>query len=560
MAEKSLFFNALPDDTSATGYDRNYNADDISDWLSSAFETGVIKTNLIDNEAKGLKVEAAEGKTIHVNAGKAAIKGKAYINNAIKAFTIGASPTGQESRYDLIVLRYDNNPTKSGRKITLELKTGTSAIPTAATLERNDTGTIYELLLAYIEVKPGAEEIEQADIKDTRGDKDLCPWFTAVKGYEDYYDAAVERHEETTTVATAATTVISNISSSLYNSRYSLVSVYTNGIKEPEENYTINTSGAFITATFTSQRAAGAKVTFILENFIDGEGMTTALNDYNTWKAAVAKLETANEYTYVCNGENDNVLISNIVRTFYNTNDYKSAKIRVVGNIGFTAPFGGGGTSSNPYAWFDFSTTSTTNRTVTVDFTNCSEINPTITDGTYNVIFKTNNIKITGANIIASNTTANTNIRAFNASSGSQKIEDCRIWITGYKDSLIALNGTFTNCRGSVANVINNSYCFLPSTSALLKIYGGEYYAYTGSATNQSSIIGQSSADSVSILYGVSAPTAARSGFYQTNSILQWAGGGILSCTDLISTLPMIVVSGISNIRGTIEKNKTNVW
>ena len=89
---------------------------------------------------------------------------------------------------------------------------------------------------------------------------------------------------------------------------------------------------------------------------------------------------------------------------------------------------------------------------------------------------------------------------------------------------------------------------------------GGEYYAYTGDANLQSAVVGQSGADAVSILYAVSAPTLARGGYYQTNSILQWVGGGVLSCTDLISELPMIVVSGISNIRGTIAKSKNNVW
>ena len=48
MAEKSLFFNAFEDETSETGYDRNYNADDISDWQAAFFETGVIKTD-VDN-------------------------------------------------------------------------------------------------------------------------------------------------------------------------------------------------------------------------------------------------------------------------------------------------------------------------------------------------------------------------------------------------------------------------------------------------------------------------------------------------------------------------------
>ena len=96
----------------------------------------------------------------------------------------------------------------------------------------------------------------------------------------------------------------------------------------------------------------------------------------------------------------------------------------------------------------------------------------------------------------------------------------------------------------------------MPSTSSIVRIYGGEYYAYTGDANKQSAVVGQSGTDAVTVMYGVNAPTVARSGFYQTNSVLQWAGGGILNCTDLISDLPMIVVSGISNIRGTISKSK----
>jgi hypothetical protein len=99
----------------------------------------------------------------------------------------------------------------------------------------------------------------------------------------------------------------------------------------------------------------------------------------------------------------------------------------------------------------------------------------------------------------------------------------------------------------------------LPFTDSLLRIEGGEYYAYTGASSAQSAVVGQSAADSVSILNAVNAPTLARSGFYQTNSVLQWAGGGILSCTDLVSALPLIVVAGISNIRGTIAKSKAGL-
>lgn len=552
---KALFFNALPSAASATGYDRNYNADDISNWLGVIWENGVCKTDTVDNEPQGLKVKAANGLTINVNAGKAAIKGKAFINEALESFTIAANGT-TANRYDYVVIKYDNN--LSVRDIKIELRTGTSAKPTASNLVRS--GNVYELMLAYITVAPSATLVSQSNITDTRGDKDLCPWFTAIRGYEDYYDAIVQTHESTKTLSSASNTVVTDLPSKLYNERYSLVEVFTNGLKEPETAYTASVSGGYVVITFTTQKASGAKITVKLDNFIDGEGMTTALAQYTALVQDVADLKTAGEYNYICNGSNDNIVLSNLVRTFYSTNDYKSIKINVVGNIGMTAPFGGDGTSASPYSWFNFINPLETNRTVTVDFTRASEITPTITNGTYNVIFRTSKINIIGANVIANNTSAGTNIRISNASSGAIKYENCRFWVTTYQDGYIAPHGTFTNCRGSVANSINNSYCFLPSTSGLVRINGGEYYAYTADASKQSAVVGQSSADAVSILYGVSAPTAARDGYYQTNSILQWVGGGILSCTDLISALPMIVVAGISNIRGTIEKSKTNVW
>lgn len=265
------------------------------------------------------------------------------------------------------------------------------------------------------------------------------------------------------------------------------------------------------------------------------------------------------EYTYKCNGVNDNVNISNIVKEFLSggTNN-GSMKLNVTGKIGCKGVIIGTGSTTNPYGVFDFNVES--NRRVMLDFTNCTEINPIIESGKCTIIFYTlYNISIIGANVIASNTEASTIVRVFNASSGIIYAENCRFWLNGYLNSLIALNGTFFNCRGSVANITENTYCFLPSDQALIRVYGGEYYAYTGDSTKQSAVLGQSSANSVSILYGVNAPTLARGGFYQTNSILQWAGGGVLSCTDLVSALPMIVVSGISNIRGTISKNKAGM-
>ncbi len=553
---KALFFNALPSETSQTGYDRNYNADDLSDFLSIVCDIGVVKSN---NDAsgtpQGLKVVASSGMTVNVNAGKAVIKGKAFINEALASFVVAANGTAA-IRYDLLVIKFDNNI--SARNITLELRTGTTAKPTVASLTRNDK--VYELLLAYIEVAPSATSIAQTNITDTRGDAELCPWFTAVKGYDDYYDAILQTHESTVTLPSATDTVVTDLPSSLFNGKYSLIDVYTNGIKEAESAFTASVSGGFIVVKFAAQKGAGQKVTVVLNNFVDGEGMSTALAQYTQLLQDVADLKGAGEFNYICNGVNDNILISNLVRAFYSTDDYSSLKINVIGNIGIAGAFGGTGTSADAFIWFNFMSPSFTNRVATVDFTRASAILPPIAGGKSNVIFRTNKINIIGANVFASETDVGTVIRVANASSGAIKYENCRFWITAYQDSYIALHGTFTNCRGFVANTINNSYCFSASYSdSFVKLNGGEYYAYTGDANRQSAIVGQSGADAVCILYGVSAPTQARSGYYQTNSLLQWVGGGELRCTDLMSELPMIVVAGIAEIRGTITKSKANV-
>ena len=201
---RALFFNALPDTSSATGYDRNYNADDLSDFLSIVCDTGVVKTN---NDAggnpQGLKVSSPSGRTINVAAGKAVIRGKAFINEATASFTVEANGTST-TRYDYVVVRYDNNV--SVRNITLELVKGTSTQPTSAV----NTELVKELILAVISVAPSASTVTVAD---KRGNATLCPWFTAVKGYDEYYDAIVQRHESTVTYSSnpVVTTLPSNL-------------------------------------------------------------------------------------------------------------------------------------------------------------------------------------------------------------------------------------------------------------------------------------------------------------------------------------------------------------
>lgn len=556
MAEKSFFYNALPDAASPTGYDRNYNADDLSDWLEVVLSTGVIKSNT------GLKVTPAGGLSVSVAVGKAVINGKPYRNDAAKVFTIDTAPTGSGSRIDFIVLRFDRNATVRNTYLAYKKGTGTAA----PALIRTDL--IYELALAKITVAPAVTEITAAAITDLRGDSEtvvttttgqsvgFCPYMTAVKGYDDYYDAIIQVYADNVTAATQTATFVTGIASALYNRSTDIVHVYTNGIKETDDRYTVTTPAGFVVITFTAAKSVGSVVRVEIEHFIDGEGLGTALSQYTELVENVASLQNVNNYNYVCSGVDDNIKISNIVKAYLSGGtDYGSMKLNVYGNIGISTPANGSGTSVSPYRWFDFNVSS--NRKIIVDFSGCGQIAPPIISGKYNSVFMTNSAaEIIGANVTASQTAAETVVIVSEATGGAVLFKNCRFWVTAYRDSKIGMHGTFENCRGSVANVTNNSYCFLPSTNGLVRLNGGEYYAYCGRSDLQSSIIGQSGANSVSILYGVNAPTIARSGFYQTHSLLQWAGGGVLCCTDLISALPMIVVAGISNIRGTISMSK----
>lgn len=561
MAEKGFFFNAMPDEAYETGYDRNYSADDISSWLEVAFTTGVVKTN---NEAGtgnplGLKVVASSGLTINVNAGFACIDGKPYKNDSLLSFTLDTAPTGSNPRYDCVILRMDNTQTKSARRTYVYIKE-VNAIPTTSDLTRTDE--VYELLLAYVKVEPNETTIQQADITDKRGDEDFCPWFTAVKGYEDYYDAIVQEFNYRQVLSSAGRLVTTTLATSLYNNRYSLIEVYCNGLKEIEgTDYSVIASGAFIQISFTANKSSGAEILVVLENFIDGEGLSTAIDDYNNWVQDVANLQTANEHTYVCNGLNDNVLITNIVNNFIaGGTDYGSMLLKIVGNFGclnggsYPVTVGGSGTSASPYRIFSFNEG---NRKVILDFSDCGQVSVPIS-GVCAVIFYGKNVTIKGLNLVSNSSSNGTSVKAFNAVSGNIICEDCRFYITGYTESLISYTGTFTNCRGSVRNVSGNSYCFLASGSGLVRLNGGEYYAYTGDQSARSAITGQSATNAVCILYAVNAPTndLSASGWYQYNSVLQLNNDNWVCCTDLISALPLSVVSGRSSIRGTIALSK----
>ncbi len=558
MAEHFGFFDAL--ETADGLYDRTYSARDYSENLATIISNGVLRSTNDD-----LKV-TVNGLTVTVGIGRAWINGCWYHNDNNYVFPAVTVPTGG-ARYDRVILRYSN--VLSDRDIKLMYLQGeaVSSLKKPA-ITRNDD--VYDLVLADIYVGTNATSLS---VKDTRSDAQLCGWVYSTSGDNSFFkslDGAFnEWFEETkntlssvtlfkrynwrTTIEAETNTVSFDIPQ--YDAETTFVEVYTNGVLDTEgvdytlENSVIMFSGLPLTA--------GTEVEVKCYKSIDGTGILSVADEITALQNAVAKLNAADECEYKCNGADDNVKLSELAQEWLSDDlDYSSKTIKIYGTFGATAACAGAGTAANPYKWFNFGFDESVKRRITFDFSNCTQISLPITAGTSNVVFAGSDVHVIGANVIATQSATNTNIKMFDSNIGSVSAEDCRFWITAYSGSFISQTGNFTNCRASVANASGDSYCFLPATASLLKINGGEYYGYTGTSGSKSAVIGQTTGNAVSVLNGVNAPTVARSGYYQTHAIFQDTNGGRLNCSDLISELAVSVASNISDVRGTIAKSK----
>lgn len=564
---KSGFYNAIQ---SGGTYDRIYNADDYKNVFAAFIKDGVRRSGLDD-----LRV-TANGLALTVKMGFAICGGRwVHIDADYPLITV-TPPVGDYSRRDAVILRVDAN--ENARAASLVYRKGSPSSNPIAPVRDTSTG-VTELILATVLVAPSATTVR---ITDTRADSNNCGWITTPVGYDDYFvslesqfdtwfnDVKNELASMTLFKQYIWRTVLDSPASSVtfsipqYDSTGTdILQIYVNGLLEIKGvDYTISGS----TITFgtggggTGTKIAGTEIVVICYKSIDGTGLGSVSDEITELQNDMSLLSDTNEYKYVCNGVNDNVKLSEIAQSWLNGGtDYACKKISVYGTFGCSAANGGSGTSASPYRWFSIGLDADTNRRIIFDFSCCSQISLPIASGTVNYIFNGYNAHIIGANVIVNQTGAGTTVKCFSATSGAVCAENCRFWLTANKDSVIANTGTFINCRASVANLLNNSYCFLPLDGSLLRIQGGEYYAYTGSNSAQSAVVGQSAANAVSILYGVNAPTSARAGYYQTNSIIQSTGGGTINCTDLVSALAVNVVAGSSNIRGTIAKSKPNL-
>lgn len=154
--QDSGFFNSIDGD-------RLYSADDFSHFYGLFFTDGVISL-----PEESLKCTAGEGLSVNIAAGEALIKSH-YFRHSEESTVELETAHDTYPRIDLIVVKYDN--TDTGRKITLEAKTGVPAQPPQPpALERNDD--VYELAIAVAGIAAGATTI--SSFRDTRSEENYC--------------------------------------------------------------------------------------------------------------------------------------------------------------------------------------------------------------------------------------------------------------------------------------------------------------------------------------------------------------------------------------------------
>lgn len=162
MAEMSFPYGSV-------NHDRRYKSNDFRAYYALFIGNGVFYRN-----SSALKVVEGGGMTVMLSIGNAFIEGAGYRNTSALAIKLDTAD-GALSRIDRIVIRNDYKKRDTYAAV---LKGAYSAQPQAPALTRN--ADAYEIAVADVLVAKGAVSVTQADITDTRLNKDLCGIVTAL--------------------------------------------------------------------------------------------------------------------------------------------------------------------------------------------------------------------------------------------------------------------------------------------------------------------------------------------------------------------------------------------
>ena len=567
MALQYGFFNAVKQQDGS--YDRKYNALDYSRNMGAFISTGVRRSQL--NDFKPTFINS--NNNIKFNIGYAWIDGHWAYNDSDYQVDVEAQPVGDNNRRDIVVLRLNNNT--ANRDITFKYIKGAEIAGTsypAITSVIQRSGGIYDIALCSITFEKKGTSYTKT-LTDLRADKEVCGWVTSPVGYDEYWenlDAAfmewfnekknqlasvtmIKRYTQHLTVQSETNQVLFNIPQ--YDaSGVDLIDVYVNGILASyEEDYTIEGNNLI---KFTTNKIGGTEIDIYVYKSIDGTGLGSVSDEITELQNQMATVKNIGEYIYICNGVDDNVQISNLVKAMFTSSDSNKQKmLSIYGDFGAKAPAGGSGTSVSRYRWFDLSLQGTNNRLI-LDFEGCSQVSLTAeTDKGYIVFYGSNFII---KNAIINVDTENGSTTIFSATITPVRADDCRFIING--NGHIGSTGIFNNCYGIVkcSNVeVTDNYCFWVEQNSMLRLNGGEYYCY-GKGDGERYIISQKG-NSVVICNSVNAPSSALSGYKQGQFYNQTSAdhSGYATFNDCITTLTIYTDTNVK-VNNKMPFNLTN--
>ncbi len=536
--QKSGFFNALNNNGV---YDRTYNANDYSDNLAVIISNGVLRS---DND--DLRVTAS-GMVATVGVGRAWINGHYYYNDAPHSFAAVTAPSGG-TRYDRVFLRL--NTDIAARSIELVYRQGTAAnSPVKPTPVRE--GNIYELVLADIFIGTNATSVI---VTDTRADANLCGWVYSTSGDGSFFRtldnnfnawfndtkntlASVtlfKRYEWRTVLESAGKVFTFNVPQ--YDAETCFIEVYVNGLLVTNgSDYTLN--GNII--TFTDNLIADTEIEVKVFKSIDGTGIMSVADEITELQNAVASINTAENFFYSCNGIDDNVKITELVRAFREGEGNGELTIYVNGTFGAAAPYRGNGDTSTPFIWFEIPDYSISDRRVTLDFANCVGVNLEQNEAGRYYIFSGTQFTVKNLNL----TVVGKESELFGGGTfwGNKRayFEKCKIFADVGSGALFSF-GDFRDCEFTAQFAVDDGAIFRPYMSNdAMRIDGGVYCCYNTDPSKIAAVIhcGSDISSAVIIANGIDCPTIANTGYTQKYAVYDKSTTDMHIYRDVITTL-----------------------
>jgi hypothetical protein len=172
MAEKSYPFNSVRTEDTTTKevtYDRAISAEFLRALMKKDRSNGVITMN--NTTALQVTQTTTPSMAVNVQTGYAFINGATYCNDEVYKFNVPTA-SSEYTRYDFVVLRMDTS--QSVRRIYLRYVTGTPAQTPVSTYTPTRSGSIYELVLARIQITKAQTTITNSSILDYRLNTSMC--------------------------------------------------------------------------------------------------------------------------------------------------------------------------------------------------------------------------------------------------------------------------------------------------------------------------------------------------------------------------------------------------